>query len=700
MKNTILALLLLITTSSFCLSQEKFDPNVKPAPLEEKEFIFPNYSETRLANGLKIFVVEDNEQPTIYLSLLIPGGSSQDGDKPGLANIVANLLTKGAGKRTALDISKTLDGLGASINVSATPDYISITASSLKKHFPQVFEIFTDCLLQPTFPETEFNKLIPNIIAGIKIEKSQPTRLAQALARRVVYGENHPYGKKETEETIKSIKLSDVRDFYKKYFVPDYSSLVIAGDVKNNEIVPVIDKALTKWSKANPEKIVLPGINPMPLGVYFIERPGSVQSTIIVTTRTVDYLDFEFETLDMAAAYIGGGFGGRLSKTLRETYSYTYSPYANHTSLKFMNRFFCGADVRNSVTDSALAVIMEQLKLLSTQAPDEQEVNRILKAQVGKYLMNFESSNFIASLIQNADFQGKAMANVKSYPQRMMALSNYDLHRSAERYMNPKNAYIIVVGAPSVKEKLEKFGKVFVYNLDLEPLTGEKAKMEKVSITPEELIDNYVNAIGGMNAINNIKTLSKTGKASMAVQGRNISIDISENYKAPNKKYQFADFGMYSQKLWVDGQNVWTSVQGPPDMLKGTEAKKLIIDAVLFNDIKLPSFGYSLKVLGKQGNEILMKAEMKDEESLNRTYYFDEKTFLINKIESFEVFGKGQPPLPVTIYYRNYSKIDGVLFPDRIESMNPMFNMEVTYNNFQVNSELDDSAFSPPKQGE
>lgn len=699
MKSKYLSIVILLISSILSFSKEKFDPNIKPEPLSEKEFIFPDYSETRLANGLKLFILEDNEQPTIYMSLLIPGGTSMDGDKPGLANIVASLLTKGAGKRTALDISKTLDGLGASINVSATPDYISITASSLKKHFPVVFEIFTDCLLQPTFPESEFNKLIPKIIAGIKMEKSQPSRLAQALARRVVFGEDHPYGKKETEESIKSIKLTDVRDYFKKFFVPDYSSLIIAGDVNKREITNIIDKALTKWSKANPDKIVLPGIKPMPLGVYFIERPGSVQSTIIVTTRTVDYLDYEYETLDMAASLIGGGFGGRLSKTLRETYSYTYSPYANQTSLKFMNRFFCGADVRNSVTDSALTVMIEQLNLLATTPPTEEEVNRILKAQVGRYLMNFESSNFIASLIQNADFHGKVIANVKTYPQRMLALSNYDLHRSAERYMNPKNAYIIVVGAPSVREKLEKFGKVFVYNLDLEPLTGEKAKMEKVAFTPNELIEKYINAIGGINAVNNIKTLTKNGTASMAVQGKNISIDISESYKAPNKKYQLADFGMYSQKLWVDGNNVWTSVQGAPDMLQGTEAKKLLIDAVLFNDIKLPSLGYSLKVLGKQGNEILMKAEMKDEESLNRTYYFDANTFLINKIESYEVVGKGQAPLPVTIYFRNYSKIEGVLIPDKIESMNPMFNMEISYR-IKANTELDDTYFVPSKQGD
>ncbi|MCX7737578.1 MAG: insulinase family protein [Candidatus Kapabacteria bacterium] len=699
MKRVLFLLVVFLLGQLFVYSQDNFDPNVKPEPLNEKEFKFPDYSETRLANGLKIFVVEDNEQPTINLSLLIPGGTSQDGNLPGLANIVASLLTKGAGKRTALDIAKTLDGLGASINVSATPDYITISVFSLKRHFPTVFEIFKDCLLQPTFPESEFNKLIPKLIAGIKQEKAQPSRLAQALARRVVFGEDHPYGKKETEESIKSIKLSDVRDYYKKYFVPDFASLVITGDVKKREIISTIEKDLLSWSKANSERIKLPGINPMPLGIYFVERPGSVQSTIIITTRTVDYLDFEYETLDMAAALIGGGFGGRLSRTLRETYSYTYSPYASQTSLKFMNRFFCGADVRNSVTDSALAVMLEQMTLLATQPPTEEEVNRILRAQVGKYLMNFESSNFIAGLIQNADFHGKAMASVKSYPQRMLALSNYDLHRSAERYMNPKNAFIIVVGAPEVKEKLNKFGKVFVYNLDLEPLTGEKAKLEKVSITPNELIEKYIKAIGGSNAINNIKTLTKTGKASLAVQGRNIPVEIVENYKVPNKKFQTADFGMYSQKIWVDGENAWSSVQGPAELQQGPEAKKLLIDAVLFNDIKLSSLGYNLKVLGKQGNEILMKAEMNDNESLNRTYYFDANTFLINKIEGFEVVGKGQPPLPVTITFSDYSNFGGVLLPKKVESSNPMFNMEINYN-FEINPNLEDSLFSPPKTGE
>nr|HPI21259.1 insulinase family protein [Candidatus Kapabacteria bacterium] len=124
MKNIVLLLILFILSSLTMSSKEKIDVTKKPTPLEAKEFTFPKYTEQKLKNGIKVFVIEDAEQPIVSFSILIPGGSSVDGSKAGIAEFVAGLLTKGAGKRNALDIANTLDGVGASISASASADNI------------------------------------------------------------------------------------------------------------------------------------------------------------------------------------------------------------------------------------------------------------------------------------------------------------------------------------------------------------------------------------------------------------------------------------------------------------------------------------------------------------------------------------------------------------------------------------------------
>ncbi len=670
--------------------EEKIDVTRKPEPLPAKEFTFPEYQETKLSNGMKVFIVEDHEQPTFGFRILIPGGSAYDGEKAGLAELVAEMLTKGAGKWSAFDIANKLDGVGAELNISANPDHFVISGECIVKHIPVLLEVLAAVVSNPTFPKDEFEKLKQRVISAIKSEKSRPMSVATALSKKVLYGEKHPYGMKKTEESVEKISLDDVKNFYLKFFRPDHATLVITGDIKEKEIIPYFEKVFSKWTKGKLSTLSMPPTRPEPLGVYFVERPASVQSSIILATPTVEITNPDYEVIDVAASIIGSGFAGRLFRTLRETYSYTYTPFGYQTSSKFANRFACGAEVRNQVTDSAIDVIKEQLYLLATEPPSEDELNRIKKIKVGNYLMSFENSDFIASLIQNAYFYGKPISYLKAYPQIIEQITPYDIQKVARKYMHPDRAYIVVVGNPEVRNKLEKYGKIFDYDLDLKPISGEKGKVEKISISSDEIINKYVAARGGVDLISSIKAIAVESKAVLSVQGQSLEGKIIDKIRTPLQRHQVVDFGMFQSEIWLNSDKAWAKVQGNLEELGEKETDKAIFDVAILKDFDLLSKKFQIDVIGKQESNIIVK--FKSSSSYEATVYFDDNKFLINKIETTEQTPQG--PIPVTTFYKEWQNVNGFVFPSKTKSTNPMFSIE-TESTIELNPKIDDIEFHP-----
>lgn len=693
MKQQILLTLVLTLFIKFmAISEEKIDITKKPEPLAEKEFVFPKYSEAKLKNGIKVFLVEDHEQPTFAFRILIPGGSAYDGDKPGLAELTAEMLTKGAGKLTALQIAQKLDGVGANLSVSANPEYFVISGNCIIKYIPLLLDVLSDVLLRPTFPKEELDKLKPRVIAAIKNEKSRGSSIANALTKKIIYGEKHPYGTHKTEKSVLEIAIDDINEFYQKYFKPDWASVVITGDVSLKEIIPLFEKALGNWKKGNIPPLTFPPTSPSPLGVYFVKRPASVQSSIILSTPTVEIKNPDYETLDIAASIIGSGFAGRLFRTLRETYSYTYTPFGYQTSSKFANRFACGAEVRNDVTDSAIDVIKEQLTLLATEPPSKEELDRIKKVEIGHYLMSFENTDFIASLIQNAYFNGIPLAELKDYPKRVQNMTPYDIQKVAKKYMHPNKAYIVVVGNPDVKSKLEKFGKIFEYDVDLNPISGEKAKVEKVSLDPNELIEKYLDARGGKAFLENLQSYSLEGKASLSVQGQILNGTVVQKVKSPTQKYQKFDFGMFQNELWINQNEAWSKVQGQIEKLEPKEFDKALFDLAINKEIDKLEKNFQINILGKQGDQILVK--FTTQSGFEATTYFNASNYLIEKIESTEDTPQG--PIPITTTLEKWEKVDNYYFPVLVKTTNPMFSIEVE-NSYQLNVSFDDTNFAPGK---
>ena len=386
---------------------------------------------------------------------------------------------------------------------------------------------------------------------------------------------------------------------------------------------------------------------------------------------------------------MGAGFGGRLFRTLRETYSYTYTPYAYLTSTKYTNRTECGADVRASVTDSSISVILEQLDTLCSELDPEEHLSRMKKYVVGQYYMAFASKDYVGNLIQNADFFGQNIEEVKNLPLTMQNMSAMRIMEAAKKYMQPKNAYIVVVGDPSVKDKISKFGKIYEYNMDYEPETGENAKFEKSALSVSQVCDKYTEAIGGKNKINAVNTLTSTGSVNLEMQGQSVKGSYTEKFKNPNKYYQMMDFGMVKQGTWFNGTKGWALVGTTNQEMTGEDLDRLKGQAGLFKVAKLADGEYQSEVLGLQKGFLVVKSNIN---GVNTTFYFDANTNLLMKQEYVEKME--DTPMPITETYSDYKSFDGIMFPVKISIVTPMYNIDEELE-YKINEEINDSEFQP-----
>jgi predicted Zn-dependent peptidase len=446
------------------------DRTQKPEPGPAPAASFPDYRTETLDNGLKIFVIEDDRKPTVTMRLIIRSGSIFD-VKTGTARFVAGLLNRGTEKRDAATFATETDSIGMAVEASAASDSIAVSAAGMTKYTPKILDLFTDAIFHANFPADQFAKLQRQTLSALEQEKQEPARLAGKLTGKVLYGD-HPYGAYLTPEGVKAITRDDLVAFHHEHFVPNNATLAIVGDVKADEILTEIKRAFGSWKKGDPRMMKMAAPPEMHgVTIHLLDRPGSVQSNIVIAQPGPSRSDPDTPELNVVNATIGGGFSGRLFQNLREKHGWTYGAYSAFDMRKFGGSFEANAETRNEVTAPAVTETLKEIKRLRDESAPDTEIALQRQYNVGNYLLSLENSARTAQRVQDIDLYGLPADFYKTYATRMAAVTPAKVQALAAKYLSTENLAIIVVGeAKDVRPELEKIGKVIVYDQDLKPV--------------------------------------------------------------------------------------------------------------------------------------------------------------------------------------------------------------------------------------
>lgn len=435
----------------------------------------PKPFETKLSNGLQVLVLEDHKLPTFNMQVVIlSGGLADSADQIGVAQYTATMLREGTKTRDSKKIAEEIDGLGASLAANAGLSSLTtnVFASGMTDNFDQIMTLFTDVLLNPSFPAEDFNKLKTRNLASIRLQRSQPGFLSGEMFSKVIYG-NHPGGRFAlSAEQIQKITPELLQKFHAAHYKPNNAIFAIVGDVKASEVVAKLEKAFAAWKPGEVPKTNIPPIADTGAGkIHLIDRPGSVQTNLVAGLLSIERTNPDYFALEMMNQVLGGGASARLFLNLREDKGYTYGAYSGVSSAKYRGTFRANTEVRTEVTDGSMKELLYEFKRISEEKVGAEEFERAQRTIVGGWALQLE---FPQSVLQNAitsKLYDLPADYWDTYPQKIAAVTPDDVQRVARKYLDLSKLQVIAVGdAKKIADTLKAYGTVEAYSADSKPM--------------------------------------------------------------------------------------------------------------------------------------------------------------------------------------------------------------------------------------
>jgi zinc protease len=455
-KRAVLALTFLLSAGG-ALAQKQSPPPAAPP----KDFQAPAATKFRLDNGLEVTLVPYGTVPKVRVELAVLAGNAYESAKQtSLADLAGSLMREGTTTKTATQISQAAARMGGSLDIDVGVNAAEISGDVLSESGPEMVRLVADVIRNPKFPESELPRLKADSLRQLSIARSQPQQMALEKFRGTLYPE-HPYGRIfPTPEMVQGFTLSDIRSFYDSNYGASRAHLYVAGKFDRPAMEAAIRDAFGAWKAGKPSALQAPQPKTA-RAIYLVDRPGAVQSTILLGMPVPDPSSPDFVPLSVVNTLLGGYFSSRITANLREQKGYTYSP-SSQLSTRYRDAYWAeAADVTTNVTGPSLKEIFYEIDRLQAEPPSAAEVKSAQNYMAGVFVLQNSSRNGIINVLEQVDLHGLPADFLKTYVQRVYAVAPQDVQRLAQKYIQDDKATIVVVGDRKViEEQIKPYGTI------------------------------------------------------------------------------------------------------------------------------------------------------------------------------------------------------------------------------------------------
>lgn len=450
-----------ILAAAAALGAQVLDRTKPPATPPIPDYKLPATFETKLPNGLTVVLLEDNRFPLVTVRLGFLAGSKFDPkDTPGLSETVAALLTQGTRTRTARQIAEELASIGGQLGGGSGADSITLSGNALAEHTPKLLDILADVTRNPIFLEDEIKLRTGNRKQELLAQRAEPSFLAEEKVAALVFGD-HPYSRiAPTPEALDRIDRKALAGFQTAWLVPNNGFLVLIGQLPPRaETLRLINDRFGAWKGSKLPPAPEPAFPAGKKQLALVDRPGSVQADIHVGRLAVNRGHPDYFPLLVAQSILGGGASSRMFSNIREKHGYAYDAHSELDARRDGGMVKAVTQVRNEVIEPAAKAVLDELNGMVKGTVPDQELARTKNFMSGIYLLRLESQDGLAQQLITLKLLGLPNSFLEQYTARVRAVTPADIQRVANRYLNPENAAIVVVGdAAQIAKPLEKLG--------------------------------------------------------------------------------------------------------------------------------------------------------------------------------------------------------------------------------------------------
>ncbi len=447
-----------------------FDRSKHPVPGAAPMMKVPDYWQENYANGLKLIGAKNAEIPVVTLQLAVDMGHRMETAMPskaGIANLTAQMLDEATLQHTAEQLSDQLEKLGSTISIRSDNNSININVNTLVKNIDRTLMILNEKMFSPKWDTTDFNRIHKQTLQAIANQSTQPSLVADNVFRKIIYGDKSIMAIPAigTTESLKSITVDDVRNYYNSYFSPSISNLVIVGDVDKDKILPKLT-FLKDWKKKEvklPVEAAVPAMETTK--VYVVNKDNAPQSEVRVGNVSLAYdATGDYYKATIMNYILGGAFNSRINLNLRENKGWTYGARSSFTGDNWKGPFAAGGGMKGAATDSSIVEILKEIRNYRDNGIKEDELTFTKNSISNNEALKYETSAQKAAFLRRIIFYNLPKDFVTQQNRILNSMSVSAVDEIANQYLHPEAMTIVVVGdKKNLGEALSKLNYEVVY---------------------------------------------------------------------------------------------------------------------------------------------------------------------------------------------------------------------------------------------
>jgi zinc protease len=434
-----------IQTFTLAAEGEREAPPAPGAPVSAR---IPETSQRTLANGLRVIVAPNRALPLISADLRIASGAAADPrERAGLASMTGDLLTRGTTTRSATEIARQIESLGASISSGAGVDSSAVSLQTRSDRADEAFTVFADVSRNPAFAQEELDRARQQALDGLQVALSDPGDIAEMVMPRAIYGLS-PYGLIASERSLTALTREELAGYHGSYWRPDNAVLVIAGDVSAEQGFAIAERHFGDWARPGEPMPARPDASASAAGVrtIVVDLPETGQASVSMGLRGLARTDDDYFALLVANNVLGGGYSARLNLEIRIRRGLSYGARSVLAARMAPGPIIASAQTRNDAAVEVYELMRAEIERIGRERAPAAELTARKAVLIGSFGRAIETTSGLAGQISTLALYGLAPERLGAYVADVTAVTPEQAQAAAQRYFDPRRADVVVVG--------------------------------------------------------------------------------------------------------------------------------------------------------------------------------------------------------------------------------------------------------------
>ncbi|MHC4356764.1 MAG: M16 family metallopeptidase [Planctomycetota bacterium] len=436
---------------SGCAEQQAADyRSLKYAKLGDIEV--PEGEQITLANGMRLFLLEDHELPLVNLSVRIRTGSVYEpAEKIGLASITGEVMrTGGTAGMTGDEMDEELEAIAASVETGIGLNSGSASMSVLKRDLDKGLSILADVLMNPAFREDKIQLAKMQAASAISRRNDQVGAVAGREFDKLIYGPESVYARHEEYATIGSITRDDLVAFHQRYFGPNNAMLAVWGDFDTKQMIKKIEQAFETWEKVDLQLPTVPEVKyEFRKTVNVVRKDDVNQSNVYLGHIGGLRSDPDYFALIVMNRILGGGFTSRLFRNVRSREGLAYSVFGSYSAnYDFPGEFYVGCQTKSESTVYAIRAMLREIEKMRESEVTDEELALAKDSFLNSFVFNFDTKGEVVNRLMTYEYYGYPADFLLQIKENVEKVSKEDVLRVATKHLQPDKVQILAVGRP------------------------------------------------------------------------------------------------------------------------------------------------------------------------------------------------------------------------------------------------------------